>query len=144
MTDPNKLRELAARVEKATGPDRELDASIFAGLGTHVLEKRGNDRRPWWYPLDGSVGRVDPSTGWMGGNRSIPRYTVSIDAATTLAPPECFYRSGHDGEGPDPAAFYCEALIVGLPLVRAVADTEPLARCVAFLRAQAKLLEQSQ
>ncbi len=62
---------------------------------------------------------------------------AQIDAATRIAPPGCMYRSGHDGTGPDPSRFFCDA-VTDAPdcrRVRAVADTEALARVAAFLRA---------
>ncbi len=62
---------------------------------------------------------------------------ATLDAAMRIAPPGCMYRSGHDGTGPDTSRFFCEA-ITDAPecrRVRAVADTEALARTAAFLRA---------
>ena len=66
---------------------------------------------------------------------------LSVDAASTLFPPNTFYRSGHDGRGADPARFYCEALTDAPAChhVRSVAFEEAGARTAAALRAWAAL-----
>ena len=68
-------------------------------------------------------------------------FTSSTDAATSLMPAGTMYRSGHDGAGPDPSLFFCEA-ITDAPAchrVRSVAATEALARVAASLRALAAM-----
>lgn len=78
-----KLEELAARVEAATGPDRELDAEIALAVGI-VKEREGNTffgHRDYscmvlergYYDHDGSA-------------PELPHLTASIDAAMTLVP----------------------------------------------------------
>jgi len=80
--------DLAARVEAATGADRELDAAIFRLLG--------------WLPIDnpthagGLVGRWTRG-GVMSGHSGPPDYTRSVDAALMLVPDGYFAR------------IYCEA-----------------------------------
>lgn len=62
---------------------------------------------------------------------------AELDAAMMIAPPGCMYRSGHDGTGPDPSRFFCDA-VTDAPAcrrVRVTAGTESLARLAAFLRA---------
>jgi hypothetical protein len=54
------LKELLARVEAATGPDREIDAELI--------------RIVW---------RQDP-TAWIMTNTTIPAYTASLDAIIAL------------------------------------------------------------
>jgi len=80
MTD---TASLIARLEKATGPDRELDVEIHTTvIGLEMYESvytRG----------DGSV----CLRYWAGGGDSpsyyvLPRYTSSIDAAMTLVSPD--------------------------------------------------------
>lgn len=65
--------ELIAALEKATGPDRELDAAIALALGwtKHV--------RVWGYAWT----RADGSDATWNG---LPAYTASIDAAVSLVP----------------------------------------------------------
>lgn len=65
--------ELIERLEKATGPDRELDAIIMRAI----------------YPELGDTMVTD--TGWcVGGDHDAPSksrpYTASVDAALTLVP----------------------------------------------------------
>ena len=62
---------------------------------------------------------------------------AQIDAAMLIAPPGCIYRSGHSAIAPTPRRFFCDAVTDG-PHARdchALANTEPLARLAAFLRA---------
>jgi hypothetical protein len=69
MTD---LEQLALRCEGASGPDRELDALIFAST------------------LDLTNTRIASIEDWAAeavrGKWNWPRYTASIDAAMTLVP----------------------------------------------------------
>lgn len=70
------LIALAARVEQAQGPDRELDAAIATMLG--------------WTEVHGSVLRPDFRGGRPPGVIDwwdiVPIYTASLDAALTLVP----------------------------------------------------------
>ncbi len=81
LTTPAML-ELIERLEKATGPDREIDADIF------WLVLRPQAERAYW---NGAVGKpgASPITktglGWRSVTLNAPRYSVSIDAALTLA-----------------------------------------------------------
>jgi hypothetical protein len=84
--------ELIARLAAATGPDRELDREIAPFLGW-VREKRGRDRREWWYRPSG--GRAYT---WYEDH--CPQYTASIDAALTLVPEGWASASIQDGRGP--------------------------------------------
>lgn len=65
------LLKLAARCESATGPDRELDALIQASA---VLT---------------GLGQFKTAQAWadaaIAQRWNVPRYTASLDAATTLA-----------------------------------------------------------
>jgi hypothetical protein len=80
-----ELLALAARVEALTGPDREVDRCIIAALGTHVLEKRRNDRKEWWYSIDdkNTHFRLD---NYGFGYDAVPRYTASLDATMKMVP----------------------------------------------------------
>jgi hypothetical protein len=59
----DELNALADRVERATAPDRALDAEIAKAVSLPLIE--------------------DHATGALGGT---PAYTGSLDAAATLAP----------------------------------------------------------
>lgn len=80
MTD---LEQLAERCEKASGPDRELDIEIAIASGLYVKEKRGSDRKEWFYPTDGKGWRHSP---YSLGFERLPSFTASLDAAMTLVP----------------------------------------------------------
>ena len=86
-------RELANRLEKATGPDRELDVKIALVFGTirardgNYLYATGNDED---MVLERDYYAID------GGPRELPYYSASLDAAIGLVRrvwPEC--RDGH-------------------------------------------------
>lgn len=62
MTNVSDLSDLISRLERASGPDRELDGAIAEAIGLSVPH--------------------DPA-GWP------PRYTSSLDAAVTLVPDGC-------------------------------------------------------
>jgi hypothetical protein len=81
-----RLLELAARCEAATGHDRELDAAIACAAGPMIA--------PDWVvsarPSDNRVGAVvryfdDGTHGWYDAER----FTASLDAAMTLVPEGC-------------------------------------------------------
>lgn len=83
MADLNKIIE---RLEKATGPDRELDALIVAELHDATM-------RP--YPPSDDFGPHDKWQFWTHDGKHflgseaefpVPAYTSSVDAALTLVP----------------------------------------------------------
>lgn len=74
--DKAKLEALLERVEKATGPDRELDAMAFQGFDPHFPEGA----------MQMHAGFIDPANFATGPYTSVkaPAYTASIDAALAL------------------------------------------------------------
>jgi hypothetical protein len=122
------LSALIARVEAATGADRELDAEISVAVGRHEthIERRSDGTAkllPW---------RGD---GTGSGIVECRRYTASLDAAVSLVP------SGWDWS----VNASCFGYVRGLP--QAGQDMDPegwcrnaatpaLALCAAALRAR--------
>lgn len=107
--DPVKLLELAERCEKASGPDRELDAQIAAAFHLKQLTYQ--------------------SPEWIKD----PEFTASLDAAMTLVPEGwewALENTGGDTFGPFVAKFG--------QLRDIEAKTLPLAICAAALRALVK------
>lgn len=105
---------LAERCEKATGPDRMIDAEIHDAVygGSEAWE---------------AVRR------WGGGVQWIKHRTASVDAITTLIErklPGCSYRSGRGEAGTYWAAIGADFLMS--------AASEPLARCAVFCQAMAE------
>ena len=78
-TDRDDIASLLERVKAATGGDAHLNQAIATAIDGYVLEKRGNDRKPWFYPAEGRKGIT-----YRHDYFSIPRYTSSIDAALGL------------------------------------------------------------
>jgi len=135
MTDSKVLLELAARCEKAEGPDRRLDAGLHQARGYTLRDGKPNERyaktRRWVSPEG-----ID--CGWLEGtNREYPpRYTASVDAALTLVAGTgvLITLSEIKGDG-------MPMCVVGNPetaeLFEAVANTMPLALVAAALRSHA-------
>lgn len=71
------LIELAARVEAAEGPGRELDALIASALGWREVPN------PTF--AGGLVGRWYRADGTLTDHYGVPHFTASLDAAMTLA-----------------------------------------------------------
>lgn len=126
------LLALAARCEKASGPDRELDATIAPLTGLTVVDEG--------HP----IGRMCYDD--IGAAHLMPRYTVSLDAAMTLIGSDAYWRLGNDGEGPDVSAFKATVTSGDGPTLTfhdALATTPALALCAAALRARAHTQETS-
>jgi hypothetical protein len=74
----NTLKELAALLDAATGPSRELDARLWWAFADHSEDDHDLDGEPLWV-----------MTKLWGGSPSswtwIPQFTSSIDAALALA-----------------------------------------------------------
>jgi hypothetical protein len=104
----DEMRELAERCEKATGPDRDLDAEIDKAI----------------HPDDWTDGLwFDPS------RHDLPAYTASLDAAMSLVPEGMLWLAGYAVDGRAIAT-------VDFDHQRAAA-TPALALCAAALRARA-------
>lgn len=147
MTDLTRegLVELAAKVEQASGPDRELDALIAATARTGT-EHAWAMKYPAW--LAAADGRVHLEKN--GPSFEAPAYTASLDAAMKLL----------DGVGV--MMHLSDIGADGLPLARVgnpetaevfngiasciMTDTAPtaglaLALCAAALKARARAME---
>jgi hypothetical protein len=74
------LAELREEVEKATGPDRELDALIVVELEGWTFQKFKGDSRPYWRTPKNS----NQESWFMRENNGPPLYTASIEAAIAL------------------------------------------------------------
>lgn len=132
------MNELIERLEKATGPDRELDAAAESERRRQQAYACGlNDKtRAYWVP--DRLGYVES----QGTRYPAKPFTASIDAALTLVPEGCFWRVGHDGEGADPSQFRADILHApGSGLHKATAPTPALAICIAALRAHSTVME---
>jgi hypothetical protein len=89
-----RLSELAERCEKATGPDRELDAVIWATINGGYIEATGHgDSKAVWINDRGFVKHAVPlgdgiwrERDLLGDVERAPAYTASLDAAMTLVP----------------------------------------------------------
>jgi hypothetical protein len=133
MTTPDSLKQLAERVEAATGPDRELDEAICAALyPTYEL--------PY-------AARCAPTHI----QSIVPRYSASLDAAMTLVP-EGWCKTVADWWcGDDKPPFFADcgdldalkADVDGI-IFQAWAATPALALTAAALRARASIQDNHQ
>lgn len=91
MNNTSGLAELIERVERAMGPDREIDRLIARLVGWHRVEPRfSRSRKGGWIAPEDFMGvessgapRLDSLHGttiWP----DVPAYTASIDAALVL------------------------------------------------------------
>lgn len=79
----NPLTEIISKLEKATGPDRELDCRIY-GLENNLVPAQTwcvGDSFQFKHPTDPSK-----AVYIRDAAETVPWYTQSIDAAITLAP----------------------------------------------------------
>jgi hypothetical protein len=133
----NDLQSLIARVEKATGPDREIDATVaeLTGLKVKRSDKaRGRDRLPSW---DWTVGGTDEYPIYLED------YTCSLDVVVALVERELPKAnielwSNKPHSGPSDENWGATILILCAPDKDAVAQgkTPALALLLAFLRAK--------
>lgn len=117
------LSDLIARVEAATGPDREIDVAILRAL-----------------PIEGGWFSVWPDhLTWdsLDAGKFAPPLTASLDAALGLAErvlPGVMWQVGFD---PDDGSMCARLVTVPPPCahVKANHDTPALALCLAILKA---------
>lgn len=128
------LLALAARCEKATGPDRELDRDIIFGIYPkdrvatfdgvkHISTMTGRNGEPWFLPL---ADRDD-----------CPHFTASIDAAMTLVPDGSVWTIEERSAWVRMLDSRAKA---GVRESQSFSQTTPLAICAAALRAQESLM----
>ena len=125
--------ELISALEKATGPDRDLDGEIAAAVwGAHTEWEQAN------YTMDiYLVVHWAPPHPYAGMKEPCPAYTASIDAALTLVPDGARWCVGRyvvpDGEE---ASEYA-ARVDGPRFYDAASPA--IALCIAALKARASL-----
>jgi hypothetical protein len=127
MTDRTALLALAERVERLTGPDREVDALIHRAVTPELADTL----------TGGETGT--PGTGWLvGGNldwpTKAPEYTRSLDAALTLVAPQTAWHLSAGGNKGDP---YGAGVFRWHGNHMAVGKNPAIAFCAAALRALA-------
>ncbi len=124
------MKDLIERLEKATGPSRELDADIL-----WLVDKRRAEKVYW----SAVVGLPKALPDWprpLSGLGSLavlnysPSYTASIDAALTLVPEGMFVRKfSQFSDG-----WYC-TIINGSASYAGDQKPAALALCIAALKA---------
>jgi hypothetical protein len=138
------LLELAERVEKATGPDAEMDMLIWAALnGVTEIRDTESKRVEGRDITDGQwllLGWIDPGKhsrnfSPYGGDKAYPNVTASLDAAITLVPDG--WRWSVDSVGVAAASKEGQQITSPSPLWEKAAVNPALALCAAALRALA-------
>lgn len=128
---------LLERLEKAAGPDTQLDSDIMWELSE-------------WVNV-GGWRRKHKVTGQTEGYtyRLAPAYTSSLDAAMTLKPKNAWFEI-IESPGAEGSSFYCvvtwitktldgKRTLFANPSSRAMAPTPALALCIAALRASGEV-----
>lgn len=116
-------QDLIARLEKATGPDRELDADICLEVGPYQSDiwERNPRHRHLLQTKDAKL------NDWV----PFPNYTASLDAALTLVP------EGQSAQTTRYANHEGGAWVGDEDFVRAA--TPAIALCIAALKARQAL-----
>lgn len=119
MTTPSPA-SVIERLEKATGPDRELDGDIYLFLHPEMRQLS-----------ETATGSIKPE------HYSSPVYTASIDAALTLVP-EGWCWSAHGGDVCRPGAQLDKPQIETADgeIIVDQAATTAIALCIASLKAR--------
>lgn len=127
------LAELIERVEKATGPDREIDVAIAEAVTPLLLPSLKWDRT-------GNLSSIEDPRVTV----EAPLFTSSLDSIVALIAeklPKGYRASGRTSAypgmipGSPRAKFFAEVGDWGSP-ARAYHDVEPIALLLAFLRAK--------
>lgn len=112
---------LIARLEAATGPSRELDASIARHIG--------------WETLSDKIPDVEPGPFWKDPNgftqAECPYYTISIDAAWSICEDAAFLFAAKMG-----GEFQVRLKSKTLFECKGIATTLELSWCIAALKAR--------
>lgn len=140
------MRDLIARIEAATGPDRALDVAIVAAITPGIV---GVERGPLAPDTCSYLFRYDPPRAWSASWLPVPSYTASIDAALTLVPDDHWWEVGRScGDnsamrnfGARRGCFSARAVPWGASPRLSSAPTPALALCAAALRARLAMQE---
>lgn len=102
-----EIESIIGRLEKATGPDREIDGEIEAALGAPSFTRFDlAEGYHWEFEADGMAGEVSAFS--VLGNKTsrrqkrfqAPVYTASVDAALTLLPEGFKWKLGYSRHVP--------------------------------------------
>lgn len=124
------MDELIARLEAATGPDRELDAAIALAVGYTTYPDGYGDGNEWIDPQGNHL----PRAVRMGAQP--PKFTASIDAALTLVPDGCLWGAGDEDCTGRPWAWCLPPGRSWDDADNSYAATPALAICIAVLKAR--------
>jgi hypothetical protein len=129
-----QIEELIARLEKATGPDRELDAEIHWFLHGHKSDAEGLAAYKRLGAAAAVYDELALQSNWRAYDRSfVPRFTESIDAALTLVPEGySFDVVMQPWRSSTPK---CSANVWSGLSFNAMAETPAIALCIAALKA---------
>jgi len=140
MADREALVALAERVERVTGPDRELDWLIAEAVGevpVHSIRTIGFDYDWYRKPDEWTLWRAKDSEGRSVETWTPKKRTASLDAAMTLVDENAFWRLGNDPADFKATVTSGDGRAVDFDFHHAVAATPALALTAASLRALA-------
>jgi len=133
------MKDLIERLEKATGPDGELDAAIWLTVDRHTAS------RCYWNAAPGLPKPIPEALPLGLGRNAVisnsPRYTTSIDAALTLVPEGMWWLIGAGQMRPEEPLYGAQIRKPGFSTGgQVVSDAEhncmAIALCIAALKAR--------
>lgn len=133
------MKELIERLEKATGPDRELDGWIAVNVGA-LVKRSVADVTEWFTVVNGRQCHAcyESQDGDAPSEvpARVPHYTTSIDAALTLVPEDHDWKAGYSKH----VRHYAEARDLMHPhkgvFVGETDASRAVALCIAALKAR--------
>lgn len=132
--DARKMVDLAARIERAEGPDRALDQEIFSAIGAPVPFQFANKLIALEYN-DVEQAYFARVTDDMRVRYAPPHYTASIDAAMQLVPEGREWSvDAYNSNGVYPEHVRASAWVQGSE--RVFASTPAIALSAAAIRAR--------
>lgn len=148
MTDAATLRALIEEMEKAAHPSKEMSRRIAKAIGWHRVEPRfARNKNGYWISPEqfrGTYGDGWPTLLQDGTDKhpDAPPFTYSIDSAVTLVPEGwgrrvCAIAPGADVE----VTLHNSRHLDVRAKVFASHRHEPVATCLAALKARLSLLE---
>lgn len=126
------MQDLIERLEKANGPDRELDGAIALSLGWTYQKMKGDKRA--YYRKPGVTDCYLRAT--------VPEYTSSLDAALTLVPVDLGWDAGQFGDI-SYATVWSDDRTCPQDRYQVEAASPAVALCIAALRAREHVGAQS-
>lgn len=137
------LLDLVLSILVTSAPDRQLDLRIAQALPHHVSMPHRHDLHAWMTKISGRWVEVQrfPGGYWTSGDRYIPRFTASLDAALTLIPDGYMWKRTIGPDNKMGMLVYNPTEFGSTCYYPCEGRTDALALCAAAVRAHTALAE---